>query len=193
MECVSLSMDEVRTFKKCATRDGSYAERVSLGFALALAQVGGPLGEDHHVLHEIDVLEGLASNSSTKPATPFQYPPLHPFWHKHFSTARHLIRNMGERWGLGKSGNRDLSAMIERVAVECGDEPDLWPKRLAYRLVLGGLEDRAGRMTGDWIIAKHDGQNFYLGLETHGEATRDPDIYQRLRHCSEWEFPFLFA
>ena len=58
--------------------------------------------------------------------------------------------------------------MIEGVAVECGDQPDLWPKRLVHQLVLGGLDDRAAarRMTGDWIIfAKHEGRNFYLAWE----------------------------
>jgi hypothetical protein len=59
------------------------------------------------------------------------------------------------------------------------------------------LDDRDAvrRMTGDWIIfAKHEGQNFYLGLGTHDAATREPDaLYRRLRQGSEWEFPFLFA
>jgi hypothetical protein len=165
MEYVSLSLDEVRTLKKAATRNAPYADRVSLGFAIALACLEEELGEDHHVLHEIDVLEGLALHSSTKESAQFRRPPLHPLWHKHFSTARHLIRNWGDRWGLGKSGNRDLSKMIEGVATEIGDQPDLWLKRLAHQLVLGGLEDRAaaGRMTGDWIIfAKHEGRNFSL-------------------------------
>ena len=78
--------------------------------------------------------------------------------------------------------------------MECGDQPDLWQKRLVHQLVLGGLDDRAAarRMTGDWIIfAKHEGRNFYLGLGTHGDD--DEALYQRLRQGSEWEFPFLFA
>jgi hypothetical protein len=97
MERASLSLDEVRAIKKYATCDAVYADRMSLGFAFALARLGGALGEDHEVLHEIDVLEGLASNSSTKQSTQFEHLPLHPFWHKHFSTARHLMRNVGER------------------------------------------------------------------------------------------------
>jgi hypothetical protein len=197
MERVSWSLDEVRAIKIYATRNASYVDRVSLGLAVTLARLGEAGGEDHDVLHEIDVLEGLASNSSTKQAAQFRRPPLHPFWHKHFSTARHLIRNMGERWGLGYSGNRELAAMIEKVAADYGDQPDVWPKRLAHQLVLGGIEDRAAarRMTGDWIIfAKHQGRNFYLGLATHREATRDPyALHQRLRQGSAWEFPFLFA
>ena len=104
VECVNLSLDEVRAIKKCATGDAAYADRVSLGFAFALARLGEALGEDHDVFHEMNVLEGLASNSSTKEFTQFKHPPLHPFWHKHFSTARHLMRNMGERWGSENPG-----------------------------------------------------------------------------------------
>lgn len=193
----SCSLDEVRAFKKDATCNASYANRVSLGFAMALVQLEGTQGENHCVLHEINVLEGLAPPSSTKEPTQFKRPPLHPFWHKHFSTARHLMRNMGERWGLGKSGNCELWEMIERVAAECGAQTDLWPKRLAHQLVLGGINDRAvaRRMTGDWIIfAKYEGQNLYLGLGTHDESARDTNaLYQKLRQGSEWEFPFLFS
>lgn len=194
MERVSLSLDEAREIKKQATHDAVYADSVSLGFALALSHLGEKRGEDRDVLHEIDVLEGFASNSSTKEPEQFKRRPLHPFWHKHFSTARHLMRNMGERWGLGKSGNRALSAMIEQVAMEYGNQPDLWQKRLAHDLILGGLNDRAAarRMTGDWIVfAKHQGQNFYLGLATHGDD--DEALYERLRQGGEWEFPFLFT
>jgi hypothetical protein len=47
-------------------------------------------------------------------------------------------------------------------------------------------------MTGDWIVfAKHQGQNFYLGLATHDDD--DEALYERLRQGGEWEFPFLFT
>jgi hypothetical protein len=39
-------------------------------------------------------------------------------------------------------------------------------------------------MTGDWIIfAKHEGQNFYLGLATHEEAMPQvaDQLYDKLR------------
>jgi hypothetical protein len=193
MKHVSLSLDQVKAIKRAATHDASYADRVSLGFAIALDHFGRALGEHYDVLWEIDALEGLSSHSSTKNPEQFRRPPLHPFWHKHFSTPRHTIRNIGERWGLERSGNRDLFAAIAAAEKEHGDQPDLRDKRIAYQ-VLGGLEDRAAaqRMTGDWIIfAKHDGRNFYLGLGTHEEA--DDAIYQRLRGGSEWDFPFLFS
>jgi hypothetical protein len=193
MECISLTLDQVTAIKRDVTRGASYADRVSLGFAIALDGIRRQLREDDYVLREIDVLEGLSSHSSTKIPEQFKKPPLHPFWHKHFSTARHLNHNIGARWGFEKSGNRDFSAAIETVTREYGDQPDLWQKRLPYQIVLGGLHDRttAGRMTGDWIIfAKHEGRNFYLGLGTHEES--GDAIYQRLRGGSASEFPFLF-
>jgi hypothetical protein len=192
MERVSLTLEQVVAIKIYATRGASYADRVSLGFAVALDRLGKQFGEDYDVCREIDALEGLSPHSSTKSPTQFKRPPLHPFWHKHFSTSRHLMRNVGLRWGLEKSGNRDFSAAIETVTREYGDQPDLWPKRLAHRVVLGGLDDRAKKgMTGDWIIfGKYEGRNFYLGLGTHEEPS--DAIYQRLRDESECEFPFLF-
>lgn len=64
-------------------------------------------------------------------------------------------------------------------------------------MVIGGLERRsaAKELTGDWIIfAKHGGQNYYLGLVRHPAAGQnvDPQIYDKLRQGSAWEFPFLF-
>ncbi len=192
---VSLSRDQVRAIKETLTHGASYAERISLSFALAVFQLGQDFAEDRHVLHEVDVLEGVAQHSVTKEAEQFR-PPLHPLWHKHFSTPRHLMRNIGERWGLTKSGNRDLTAMIEKVASEYGDQPDLWQKRLVHQFGPGGLDDRIReqRMTGDWIIfGKHEDRNFYLGLATHDEAKRDPHLLmERLRQSNSWEFPFLF-
>jgi hypothetical protein len=178
------------------THGASYANRISFGFIVRLAQCGEWTGEDRSVLHEIDVLERLAPNSSTKEATQFKRPPLHPFWHKHFTTPRHLNRNVGERWCLGKDGNRELTAMIEKVAAACGDQPERWPNRLTHELIMGGLNDRiaAKRMTGDWIIfAKHERLNYYLDLATHEEARRAPDqLMAKLRDGSACEFPFLF-
>jgi hypothetical protein len=194
MPAVTLGRDEVLRLKQIVADGAPYAARLSLGLTVRLLQLREESREDRNVLHEINVLEGIQTNSSTKDAAQFRKP-LHPLWHKHFATSRHLTRNWGERWNLGRDGNRDLSKMIEDVAAAYGDQPDHWQKILVHQLVLGGLEDRiaAQRMTGDWIIfAKHDGQNFYLDLAKHEEA-RDPDrLREKLRAGSALEFPFLF-
>lgn len=196
MRHLSLSLEEISTIKHCSVRGASYADRISLGFAFQLAQLQRDFGEECAVLNEIEVLEGITRNSVTKPASQFKRPPLHPFWHKHFSTHRHLLRNVCEWWRLGKGGNKRLSAMIEDGAAIYGDQLDLRQKWLAYQFVIGSLQKRtaAKRMTGDWIIfAKHDGQNFYLDLATHKEAEQDPcRLLHKLRPGNACEFPFLF-
>lgn len=196
MRHLSLSLEEISTIKHCLVDGASYADRISLGFAFQLAQIQRHFGEERVVLNEIEVLEGITGNSMTKHASQFKHPPLHPFWHKHFSTRRHLLRNACEWWGLGKGGNKRLLAMIEDGAASYGDQPDLLQKWLAYQLMIGGLEERIAkkRITGDWVIfAKHDEQNFYLDFATHEEARQDPHrLLERLRLGSACEFPFLF-
>ena len=72
MGWTSLTQAEVRSIKLYVTRGAAYADQVSLGFAIRLSQLGEELAEDHIVLRELDVLEGIASNSSTKAATQFE-------------------------------------------------------------------------------------------------------------------------
>lgn len=195
MERTSFTLDEIRAIKKAIAYDAPYAERISLGFAFQLFTIKQSLGEDHVVLREIDVLEGVAVGTSTKEAERFKRAPLHPFWHKHFSSPRHLYKNIGIRWGIDKDGNRDLSKMIEEVAAEHGDNPDIWQKLVPYKFVMDAFRDRiaAKRMTGDWIIfAKHEGANFYLDLATHEEGRNPELLMEKLRNGSACEFPFLF-
>jgi hypothetical protein len=130
--------------------------------------------------------------SKTKAEEQFKHPPLHPFWHKHFSAPRHLVRNIGIRWNIAGKRQRDLLAMIREVQVAYGNDPDRWQGILVQRFVLGGYRDRADRgFTGDWIIfAKYEGRNYYLDLATHSED--DAELYEKLRQGSATEFPFLF-
>jgi hypothetical protein len=168
---------------------------MSLGFIARLVRIRTELGEDHIVLDEVDYLEGLRPPTGTKEEEQFRHAPLHPFFHKHFSAPRHILRNIGDRWGLGDGGNRDLLKMISRVAKKHGSDPDRWQRVLSYWLIVNGSRDRVGGRTGDWIIfAKHRGENYYLDLATHAEAETDPHaLVQKLRDGSAPEFPFLFS
>ncbi len=135
----------------------------------------------------------LGVASRTKAKEQFKHPPLYPFWHKHFSTPRHLLRNIGDRWGLDGNG-KPLLALLNDLARDHGHDPDRWPAILAYRLVHTGYLDRSARgLTGDWIIfAKHEDQNYYLDLATHAEGEAPIELYTKLRNASAAEFPFLF-
>jgi hypothetical protein len=195
MELASFSLDEVKAIKRGVSNDRPYAERMSLAFAARLCQVKAELREDFLVLDELDFLEGLRSGSKTKPEMKFKRPPMDTFWHKHYSAPRHILRNLGDRWGLEAGGNRDLLAMIAKVARGYGDDPTPWQGMIADQFALGGYRDRTARgLTGDWIIfAKHNGQNYYLDLATHEEGLDSERLYEKLRLGSAAEFPFAFG
>ena len=195
---ISMTLDEVAAYKRAITCNAEFSDRISVGFAIRLEIQRAAHGDEHHVLWEIEHLE-KGIETTTKPASQFKFPPLHPFWHKHFSSYRHTLRNIGERWNVSRGGgNRDLKAMIDRVADECGRDPDLWPKKIAHDCIIGALEERSAdrRMSGDWIIfAKYNGQNYYLDLATHEEGLPGgpaEHLYERLKQGSSAEFPFLF-
>jgi hypothetical protein len=151
------------------------------------------------ILDELDVLEGRRMTTHTKRESQFKSFPLHPFFHKHFFSAQHLLRNIGIHWGVSdaRERNQDLERMINRVAVSHGDDSEKWPMIMAHEFVMGSFGARAGqnRLTGDWIIyAKHNGENYYLAVVDHCVEGRSNDrqLFDWLRMSCEWEFPFLF-
>lgn len=191
---LSFDVDKLSSIKRVLLGGCPYAHRISFGFVNRLKEIKNDLGEDYFILDEFEYLEGLRSHSATKREEQFRHPPLHPFWHKHFSTPRHFLRNIGDRWGLGGKGNRDLTSMIEEVARTEGNNVD-WPSLLAHKLVVEGYQDRVQRgLTGDWIIyGKHEGKNYYLDVATHQEGKNSQRLYDKLRQGSALEFPFLFS
>lgn len=207
----SITFEQARLFKNKVLRARPYAQRISFALSMRLAQMYADRGAYFDVLAELDFLEGFCEASPAVAATQFKHPPLYPLWHKHFSTARHLVRNLIIRWGLDSGGNRDLDKLIREVAEEYGDDPNMWPMILAHRLTVDGFEDRACMgagavvrecqsgekrergLTGDWIIyGKHSGQNYYLDLASHAEGEHPEELYEKLRKGCAAEFPFLF-
>jgi hypothetical protein len=191
---VSFDKDQISAIKRALFNDRRCADRISLSFAVRFLNVKTVLKEDHFVLGEIDYLEGIGPQLKTKREEQFRHPPLLPFWHKHYSVPRHLLKNVDIRWNLTGGGNRDLLPMLRDVAEKHGEEQDRWQGIAAHRLVVDGYKDRAERgLTGDWIIfAKHAGRNYYLDLATHEEGRASQQLYEKIRQASGAEFPFLF-
>jgi hypothetical protein len=186
---LSINIDEL---KPVALKDRKYLERVSCAFIIRMLTVVP--GETHEILDEIDYLEGLTTRSLTKPESCFKSPALATLKKKHYFAARHFLRNIGVRWSLDRNGNRDLTAVIKQVADEFGNDPEVWPGKLADRIVAGGFSERIGRLTGDWIIfAKFEDRNYYLDLATHDEALDAEALWRKLSDGCMSEFPFLFG
>jgi hypothetical protein len=131
-------------------------------------------------------------------------PPLDRFWHKHYSSARHIPRNIADQWGLsrGGAGNEGLDRLIDDAVNKLGDTPGALASYIAHELVVGGYEKRAlrsdprqreAKLTGNWIIlGKHGGQRYYLALATHEAGERPFHLYDSLVKSCAAEFPFLF-
>jgi hypothetical protein len=196
MVSVSLDREQLNKLKREVVRGRSYWDRISIALAFRLLDKSDPYFNYFSVLDELDYLEGIRPTSRTKAEEQFRKRPLHPLWHKHFFLAKHVLRNVGVRWNLHNGGNKDHTKMLDEVAKNYGESPEVWPNYLAHRLVAQGFEERLRRgLTGDWIIfAKHDGKNFYLDLAIHeeGEECRADALLQRIRNGSHAEFPFLF-
>lgn len=195
MGTTSISVADAREIKNQAVRGRAYAGRVSLVLALRMLGLTKAEVDPFSVMDELDYLEGIKPKSKTKGEEMYRHPPLHPLWHKHFSTARHLITNLRVRWGMDKYGNKDLDRLIEKVQKEYGEQPDVWGAVLAHELVVGGYEQRQARgLTGDWIVfAKHEGRNYYLDLATHQEGRNPHALFEKIKNGTCFEFGFLFA
>jgi len=212
---ISMTLEPLSQLKAEAARGRPYSNRISFALALELARQYVERQDYFAVLDTLDFLEGLRGASSVVAGSQFKYRPLYPLWHAHYFTTRHALRNIMLRWGLHSddTGNKNLDRMLQEVAAEFGEEPDVWPGVLTHRLTWGGFEDRLrkgiqatlrecapgekrGRgLTGDWIIyGKHGGQNYYLGLATHAEGSAAPErLLERIRLACAAEFPFLFS
>jgi hypothetical protein len=191
---ISFRTGQVTDLKRAATQGRSYADRLSIVFAVELLERFYDRKDYWPILDELDGLEHSTRASRTKKEEQFLDPPLYPLWHKHFFAPRHLLKNIGVRWSLDRKGNDDLMSSIQAIAKNNGDFPDQWPRALTDRIVIGGLEDRHGRLTGDWIIfGKHKHQNYYLGTAMHEEGKDAAALLARLRKNCRVEFPFCFA
>lgn len=193
MQRISLGPDERRSLKVEAVDGRAFADRVSTSLALLLVALREGRGDYFPVLDEMDYLEGIRESSRTKAPKQFRHPLLQRFWHKHYSSARHIPRNIGLRWGLDRGGNQALDQALAAIAREHGEDLDMWPRVLAHRLTVGGYEARAGRLTGEWILyAVHDRKNYYLTLGTHEEGKNPEELLASLKRQCAAEWPFLF-
>lgn len=192
---VSFTYEELNLIKRQIIENRPYYSRISFSLAFTLARY--PYANS--VLDEIDYLEGIHSYTRTKKEKQFRSG-LNPFWHKHYMTPRHIIKNIGIRWGLVKkdntAGTEELDQLCERIAKQYGHSPDLWQKYLVNDFVMGGFNERSvSGFTGDWIIyAKYKGNNYYLCLATHEEGKSDytDRLLKKIKNAGLAEFPFLF-
>lgn len=197
MQQITLTPEELKTIKVDAVGEQPYAERVSLALALHLL-LNRESGKDYYpILDELNFLEGLASATRTKPERQFERGVIKFLFHKHYSSARHISRNLLDQLdfrGNDADGQDYCETTLARIAEEHGENPEAWPGALAHALTIGGYQDHARRgLTGEWIIfGKHEGRNYYLGLASHKEGRNPERLLKTLKQNCEAEYPFIF-
>ena len=140
-------------------------------------------------------LEGSGRGGPVKYET-FKHMPLRGLWKAHFDAD--YGRNIIEHWGLRFENSPKHAKLCADVAAEEEADPSAygWQGRLAHRLTVGGLEERArqGKLTGEWIVfGKHDDRNYYLCIAKHTSTTdEDNALYSTIQHYCAPAFPFLF-
>ena len=143
----------------------------------------------HMIVEEIRCLETDPSASHTKPATEFRRPPLRGLWHKHFFSARFLPMNIYNGLAGGRLEQIINEEMTQNPSTIVTQE---MIEAISRRVTNEPFEQRFddSRLTGEWIVfASHDGQNYYLCLNTHGAG--DQFIANRLQNHCRREFPQL--
>jgi len=102
---MSLDAEGIVALKLDAVRGRPCATRISIVLAMRLLDRSDPYFDSFAVLDELDYLEGVRRTSRTKLEAPFKDAALKPFLHKHFSSSRHLFKNLEVRWNL--AGGRE--------------------------------------------------------------------------------------
>jgi hypothetical protein len=139
-----------------------------------------------NIYDEIGALEGASHvrQRPTKPAAPFTGKVLKGLWHKHYTTAGFIPRNLVNHWTLPR-----LEALLSDVRRDALADAQLQLDRIAHSLVMDGYRDRAAgaRLTGEWIVFAKGEANIYLTLARHDEL--DEAILVRCRAAladSQW-------
>lgn len=139
------------------------------------------------IMDEIAYLENkpLRRISRTKPPTQFTGDILRGLWHKHYTQAAFIEKNIQNHWR-----QNDLDELANSIMDNNTIPLDKRIGQLAHRIVIDGYKERSDqkKMTGEWIIyARQDECNYYLTLGHHDE---DAAILERVLLC-EGEFPAL--
>jgi len=140
----------------------------SIGFIVELAQHIRKGGYNvHTIFDEIAILQGTSNRPSmTKPATPFERPPLVGYWHKHHFQARFIPHNI--RQDLRRPGEEErlFAPFMGKIVGDVMGE-------MVPEIVDGLYSRRAhdGRLTGEYIVYRFDAdaRTRYLTLARHGE------------------------
>jgi hypothetical protein len=129
------------------------------------------------VIHEIHALEqNELTLSRTKSAEPFSRSILAGYWHKHYTCASYIIKNVWNEMNRNRTIEKFFNCRLgERLTEE---NISILTDQLINGNYLRRHDER--RLTGEWIIfSKTECGNYYVSLANHNES--DDAIAERLK------------
>jgi hypothetical protein len=179
-------LEVITSINRIPSREYLKNGRCLMGFLMQLVDFSERKIFNHYeILDEIAYLEGIKQCTRTKDdkGKPFIHEPLKGLYHKHFSTAMHIPRNIGIGTGLlfGKSSSKyskRIDDILQKHDGEMFNDEINW--KIVNATVHKTLKERCGKFTGDWIIFEKDknGINTYLTIALHDEPAQV--IYDRI-------------
>ncbi|MBQ4837095.1 hypothetical protein [Pseudoalteromonas luteoviolacea] len=143
--------------------------------------------EPYMIVDAIKELEGCTEVNLIKKETQFKRKPLKGLWHKHYFSARFLMKNIVVHHG--QSGIKRLIAKHWDGKSEISDEQ---LSNIIDDFGINAFQERSnkGNLTGEWIVfAKYNDENYYLSLGEHSGCDRK--LYEMIVSTCTPQFKFL--
>ncbi len=145
----------------------------------------------HSIMASIGDVENRTRHSNTKKHSLFSSGPLKGIYKKHFSSACHIVKNIGLATGLDGDKTEKIEKIIKDVFREHSGS-DIVYMQLAHRFSIEAYDQRvrAKSLTGDYIVfAKYNGSNYYLSIEPHN--INSELVYSQITNLCLTEYPEL--
>lgn len=117
----------------------------------------------------IDKIKYIEKDSEIDEKMRFKHPPLNDFFKFHYSEPKHLIKNIGNKTGLGyKTPSKKFSESIKEFFKE--NDGELVTDKICADLTKLIFDQVEENHTGEWIIFyRKNSENYYLTLSNHSD------------------------
>lgn len=199
----SMSWDVIHSFAEARGLSAIAPGRISDIFMAEVwvhTQMPGRDGAIQRIMAEMRHMEGIGPAQGTKPAGPFNHPPLFGLHKKHYDVGgmAGLVSNIQLEMKRKAEAKRIEAEAGKLAALAMTTSPEDGKKLVAdFTSGITGLfpkRRQRGALTGQWIVyAVHDGLPYYLCLGHHGDdqGNLDHHIHEKIVNGCVPQFPFL--
>ncbi|GAB1259864.1 hypothetical protein [Aurantivibrio plasticivorans] len=146
--------------------------------------------EPHHIMQSVNDVENSTNSSHTKRHRAFTSGPLKGVYKKHFTSPRHIRKNIGVETGLDSKDEIKIDKRIRAVIRDYPEQSRF--DAVAHKFSVEAYDQRmkSNSLTGDYVIfAQLAHTNYYLSIEPHDMSS--DSVFQRISEVCLYEFPEL--